>query len=458
MPTNGRVQTSVSSSQALLRAPQLFVTNLLSGTFQSLRHRNYRLFFFGQLISLIGTWLQNTALAWLVYSLTKNAMTLGLVSFLGSIPVLFFSIYAGTFADEHPKRRILIWTQAAAGVQAILLAVAIWTGNATVFIIGLANFLLGIVNAFDMPTRQAFVVEMASKEDVTNAVALNSAIFNGARLLGPAFAGYIIYALSIDMCFFLNGISYIAVIMGLMMMRFTQQPVRKRASDVTRWGAMKEGILYLNNIPQLRALMFLVMGMTLFGWSYTVNLPVVAGTLLRGGSGAYSALLSANGAGALLAALSQAAFGAKMDSRRMIFVGLGAFILGLGALSFATSLPLAIAALVLIGWGIITFFITANTTLQRRTPDELRGRVMSIYTLAFAGLFPFGSLFAGWLASTLGVGDAFRINAVVLLGFAVPAFLFVRKLPRLAATQKDSAQEILAGEQEAIQAEQISRA
>ncbi|MDP4200056.1 MAG: MFS transporter [Bacteroidota bacterium] len=453
MEFNGKALLPDVSWRKLKHAPQ----NLLSGTFRSLRHPNYRLFFFGQLISLIGTWLQNTALAWLVYSLTKNAMTLGIVSFLGSIPVLFFSVLAGTFADEHPKRRILVWTQAAAGVQAILLAVAIWTGNATVVVIGIANFLLGIVNAFDMPTRQAFVVEMASKEDVTNAVALNSAVFNAARLIGPAFAGYIIYALSIDMCFFLNGISYIAVILGLMMMRFDRLEIRKRALNVTRWSAMKEGIAYLNRIPQLRALMFLVMGMTLFGWSYTVNLPVVADHLLRGGSSVYSALLAANGAGALLAALSQAAFGSRFDARRMLFVGLGAFIVGLVTLSFALSIWMAVVALVCIGWGIITFFITANTTLQRRTPDHLRGRVMSIYTLAFAGLFPFGSLFAGWLAQFLGVADAFRINAAVLLCFAVPAMLYLRNVPRLRTLPREALEALLAGEQQVIQAEQISK-
>src|ERR1035437_4641268 len=227
MEINGKALLPDVNWRTLKHAPQ----NLLTGTFRSLRHPNYRLFFFGQLISLIGTWLQNTALGWLVWSLTKNSMTLGIVSFLGLIPVLFFFVLADTFADEHPKRKILIWTQAAAGVQAILLAVAIWTGNATVVVIAIANFLLGIVNAFDMPTRQAFVVEMASKEDVTNAVALNSAVFNSARLIGPAFAGYIIYALSIDMCFFLNGISYIAVIIGLMLMRFDRVQVRRRAPE-----------------------------------------------------------------------------------------------------------------------------------------------------------------------------------------------------------------------------------
>jgi MFS family permease len=433
------------------------IFGLLSGTFRSLRHRNYRLFFIGQLISLIGTWLQNTALGWLVWSLTHDSMILGIMSFLGSIPVLFLSILAGTVADEHPKRRILVITQVSAGIQAILLAIAIWTGSVTVIVIGAANLLLGIVTAFDLPTRQAFVVEMASKEDVTNAVALNSAIFNAARLIGPAFAGYIIYALSIGMCFFLNGISYIAVIVGLLMMRFNRPQVPARTREVSRMGAMTEGISYLYSVPQLRSLMFLVIGMTLFGWSYTVNLPVVAGNLLRGGASTYSALLSANGAGALLAALSQAAFAGRFDARNMLFTGLGVFIVALFGLSFAHTLAASVILLIFIGWGLITFFITANTTLQRRAPDELRGRVMSIYSFAFAGLFPFGSLLAGWIASQFGVADAFRLNAVLLSCFAIPAFLFIRKLPRLSTTREDAVQEMLASEQEAIEAEQISQ-
>ena len=429
---------------------------LLSGTFRSLRHRNYRLFFFGQLISMIGTWLQNTALSWLVWSITHDSMTMGLMSFLGSIPVLFLTVYAGTLADERPKRTILIMTQVAAGVQAILLAVAIWTHSESVIVLGAANLLLGIINAFEMPTRQAFVVEMASKEDVTNAVALNSSVFNAARLIGPAFAGWVIYALSIDMCFLLNGLSYIAVIVGLMMMRFDTVVTRTRRDDVTRLEAMKEGVAYLNSVPQFRALMLMVIGMTIFGWPYTVGLPAVASHLLAGGASTYSALLSANGAGALLAALTMATFAGKLDGRKMLAAGLGTFVVGLLLLSMAHTRPVAITALVLLGWGIITFFITANTTLQRQTPDRLRGRVMSIYILGFAGLFPFGSLLAGWFASVFGVANAFRLCAVSLMIIGLPSLLYIRKQPRLKTSQAEAIEELLASEEEVYEAERIS--
>lgn len=433
------------------------VTGLLADTFRSLRHRNYRLFFFGQLVSLIGTWLENTAFSWLVYSLTKDSIALGIMGFLGSIPVLLLSVIAGTVADEYPKRKLLIITQAAAGGISIALAGYLWTGNSSIIVIGAARFVLGAVTAFDLPTRQAFVVEMASKEDVTNAVALNSAVFNGARLIGPAFAGYIIASISMTMCFFLNGVSFLAVIIGLAMMRFEHVIVHKRQHETSRIESMKEGLRYLNGIPQLKALMFLVVAMTLFGWSYTVNLPVVAGALLRGGASTYSALLSANGAGALLAALTQAAFSSKLEPRRMVFIGMAVFILSLLGLSYCTSKLAAIALLVLIGWGLITFFITANTTLQRRVPDELRGRVMSIYSLSFAGLFPFGSILAGYLAGLLGVAEALRINAVVLVFCAIPAYLYVRRLPTLSSIPLESVKQLLGSEQEIFEQEQISR-
>jgi MFS family permease len=433
------------------------LSHLFSDTFRSLRHRNYRLFFTGQLVSLIGTWLENTAFSWLVYSLTKDSIALGIMGFLGSIPVLLLSVIAGTVADEYPKRKILIITQAASGGISIALAGYLWTGSTSMIVIGAARFLLGAVTAFDNPTRQAFVVEMASKEDVTNAVALNSTIFNGARLIGPAFAGYIIASISMTMCFFLNGVSFLAVIISLTMMRFDQVYVHKRSTETSRVDAMKEGVRYLNDIPQLKALMGLVIAMTLFGWSYTVNLPVVAGVLLKGGSSTYSALLSANGAGALLAALSQAAFAGKLEPRRMVFIGMGVFILGLALMSYCSSVLAAIGVLVLIGWGLITFFITANTTLQRRVPDELRGRVMSIYTLSFTGLFPFGSLLAGYLADRLGVADALRINAVILAICAIPAYLYVRRLPKLSSQPIEEVERVLGSEQGIYEQEQISR-
>jgi MFS family permease len=434
------------------------VSNYFGNTFRSLRHRNYRLFFWGQLISLLGTWLQNTALAWLVYSLTHDSRTLGLIAFIGSAPILLLSMYAGTVADEFPKRKIVIITQAASGLLAVILALVIWTNYTSVAIIALISFLLGVVNAFDLPARQAFVVEMTNKEDLPNAVALNSAIFNAARLLGPALGAEIIYFFSIPMCFFLNGISYIAVIVGLLMMKFNHEVTHKRSAEVSRYSAMKVGLEYLWGVPQLRALMGLVIAMTLFGWSYSVNLPVVAGDLLRGNARVFGRLLSANGLGALLAALSQAGLAGRFDTRRTVFVAIAVFIVSIVTIALVHVYVVILIALVGCGWGIITFFITANTTLQRRVPDELRGRVMGIYALSFAGLYPFGSLLAGFLAHQFGVSVAFGINAGILFALSLPIFFYLNKLPRLSkASEAERIEELMTSEVAVTQAEQIAR-
>lgn len=405
---------------------------LLKQTFRSLRHPNYRLFFFGQTVSMLGTWVHNTARSWLVYSLTFDPRSLGVVNFIGAIPVLLLSVVAGTVADEYPKRRILIATQILAALTAFVLAALIWTDSAALWTIYLINFVFGISSAFEMPTRQAFVVEMVGREDLSNAVALNSATFNGARLVGPALGAAIMAALTVTSCFIFNGLSFIAVIFSLMLMRFTQNEVRRPKPHASRMSAMLEGLKYLIAVPQFRALMILVIAMTLFGWCYTVNLPVIADKILGGGSSIYAALLSANGGGALIAAITQAAGSNRFDPRRMVFVGIFVFVVSLGVIAVASDMWLILLMLIVSGWGIITFFITANTYLQHRISDELRGRVMGIYTLSFAGLFPFGSLIAGYLAHSYGVRVAFGINAILLGAIGLSVYYSTHRLPRLA--------------------------
>ena len=401
-------------------------------TFSSIRHRNYRLFFTGQIISLIGTWLQATALSWLVYSLTRDARALGLMAFLGAVPVLLLGAYAGTIADEYPKRRILVITQSAAGFFALVLALCVWQGWTSLWVLGSINVMMGIVIAFDLPTRQAFVVEMVGKKDISNAIALNSAIFNGARLIGPAIGAAIIAGISIEVCFFLNGLSFIAVIIGLLMMRLDTPLREPRNAKISRFDSMKEGVKYLYTIPNYRALMTLVIGMTLFAWSYTVNLPVIAVEILHGDSATYGILLSANGLGALGAALTQAAFGAKMRPRYMLFLAITTFVIAMTLIPLMQTIVPILFLLGVAGWSIISFFITANSTLQRFVPDELRGRVMGIYSLSFAGLFPFGSLLAGYLTHEYGVSVALWVDSVIVALIAIPTYLFVRTLPRLA--------------------------
>jgi MFS family permease len=400
-------------------------------TFRSVRHRNYRLFFMGQSVSLIGTWLQNTALSWLVYSITQDSRALGIMSFLGSVPVLLIGIYAGTIADEYPKRKIIMITQSLAGLFALVMALVVWQGWTTIWILGAINFLLGITIAFDLPTRQAFVVEMVGKEDVANAVALNSSVFNAARLVGPAIAAMLIANVSIEVCFLLNGLSFIAVIISLSRMRIPNEERKARKQHASRLHAMKEGVHYLYKIPNYRALMTLVVAMTLFAWSYTVNLPAIAVKVLHGSEGTYASLLSANGLGALLAALSQAAFGPRMRPRSMLYISIATFVVAVSIIPFVTIQIGVMALLVVAGWSIITFFITANSTLQRYVPDELRGRVMGIYSLSFTGLYPFGSLLTGFLGHEFGVGPALWVDAGIMALVTIPTYFWARTLPRL---------------------------
>ncbi len=417
-----------------------YITDAIRHTFRSLRHRNYRLFFTGQSVSLVGTWLHNTALTWLVYSMTHDARALGLMTFLSAVPVLLFGAFAGTVADEFPKRRILIITQSSAAVLALVLALAVWQGWQTLFLIGTVSALFGLTIAFDLPTRQAFVVELVGKEDAANAVALNSALFNAARLAGPAVAAAIIASSSIELCFLLNGISFLAVIYGLMRMKLPAEHHLPHKHNGKRLDAMREGIRYLYSIPNFRALMTLVIVMTLFAWSYTVNLPVIAVEVLKGNSSVYGALLASNGFGALIAALVQAAFGTRMQPRVIIFTSITTFVLSISTLPLLQSVGAVMICLVVVGWSLVTFFITANSTLQRYVPDHYRGRVMGIYSLIFAGFFPFGSLLAGFLTQSYGVIASLWFDGAVIAIVALPTYLFLRNKPRLADILKDRAE------------------
>ncbi len=415
----------------IIRRASTETSEVVTKAVSALRHRNFRLFFFGQSVSMIGTWVHNTALSWLVYSITFDPRSLGWVSFIGAVPVLLLSAVAGTIADEYPKRRILIYSQILASLMAFALAVTIYTDNATLTLITIINFFFGVSNAFEMPTRQSFVVEMVGREDLSNAVALNSAVFNGARLAGPAVGAAVMTSMGIAACFLINGISFVAVIFSLAAMRFAVKEEKMGTVRVSRLAAMKEGVIYLASVPQFRALMALVVAMTIFGWSYSVNLPVVADKILGGDSSTYAALLSANGAGALVAAITQAAFSHKFDPRNMIFTGIAVFIVSILIIPFCTVSWPILLCLVGTGWGIITFFITANTYLQHRVPDSLRGRVMGIYTLSFAGLFPFGSLLAGFLAHAFGVKAAFLTSGFALLVIAGIVYYYALRIPRL---------------------------
>ncbi len=380
--------------------------------FRSLQFRNYRLFFFGQLISLVGTWMQNIGQAWLVYELTHSAVWLGAIGFLTSVPVLLFSMFGGTVADKIPKKKIIVATQTASMIQAFILAALYWTHFITPEIVGFLALTLGIINAFDMPSRQSFVVEMVGKEYLGNAVALNSAVFNSARMFGPAIGGLVIGAFGVGWCFFLNGLTFIAVIIGLLLMNVAEQRnLEQRTTSVFQ--SIREAVRYVRAEPVMMAVLFLVSILTIFGWSYSVLLPIFADVVLKIGAIGYGNLLSANGIGALISALTVASVGHKVAPRKFIYGGISLFVCSILIFAFSSSPSLSIICMIGIGMGLIAFFATANASLQNRVPDNLRGRVMGLYAVVFQGFFPFGSLGIGLAADWVGVRIAIAGGACV---------------------------------------------
>jgi MFS family permease len=394
-------------------------------TFRSLRHRNYRLFWFGQMISLIGTWIQNVAQGWLVFRLTNSPFLLGAVSAFAGLPVLFFSLPAGVLADRVKKRKFIIFTQAGAMILAFILAFLTFTGLVRVWHVMFLALCLGLVNAFDAPTRQAFVKEMVGKEDLLNAIALNSAIFNGARILGPAIAGILISLTGEAGCFFINGLSYIAVIIGLGLMRM--KDVIFHTKNTSFLVSFKEGVSYMIGNKRGLALILMVSSMSIFGFSYAVLMPVFARDILKAGPSGLGFLMSAAGVGAITAGLGLASRKAG-EKLKYMQAGIIVFFIALSLFSFSESFFLSLIFLLGAGWGMISVVGTSNTLLQEIIPDELRGRVMSFYTMMFMGTMPIGSFLAGTLGQALGVIWAVRIGA--LLCFVISLFLFKKFIQR----------------------------
>jgi MFS family permease len=399
----------------------------LGQTFASLKHRNFRLFFFGQLVSLIGTWMQNTAQSWLIYDLTKSKWLLGVAAAVATGPMLFLSTWGGSVADRRPKRSILLVTQSAMMVLAFALAALVWSGWVRPWHILLLAAGSGVAMAFDMPARQAFIVEMSSREDLMNALSLNSSIVNGARVVGPAVAGLLLAKTGAAPCFFLNGLSFLAVLAGLLMMRLPEfVPPQKPAST---WQHAVEGFAYVAKHRRVRTLLLLFTVVGIFGWSYSVLMPAFAADVLHVGKQQFGALLSANGIGALCGALFVATFGKRLPPRLLIFGGLGLFSVMLFMLSVSRDYYVALACMAVAGWGMLLYFSTTNTLLQTSVPDQMRGRVMGIWAVVFGGMMPVGGLEAGALSNWLGVQRAVAIGALVCGLAALGTWLSVRKYP-----------------------------
>ncbi len=391
-----------------------------SGTFRALRHRNFRLFWWGQLFSLAGTWMQMAAQGWLVYRLTDSAFYLGLVGFARYFPVLLFSLIGGVVADRLPKRDLILLTQLVAMIQAFLLAGLTATGAIQIWQIIALSALLGLVNAFDTPARQAFIVEMVGKEDLMNAIALNSSVFNSARIVGPLLAGVLVPTVGETGCFFLNGISFLAVLIGLWridVLSLSQAPLEGGESSI--WLQLKEGLSYARRNATLLTLLALVGISSLFGLPYTTLMPAFARDVLGVGATGYGALLAAVGLGALSGALFLASRGSDWLKGRLFTLGNLLFPLGVLAFSLARSFVLSEILLVLVGFGFVLQNATANTLLQTIAKEGFRGRVMSLHALAFIGLSPIGDLQAGTVAHLAGVPLAVSLGALVCLGAAL---------------------------------------
>lgn len=404
-----------------------YYKNSVKSIFRTLRYRNYRLFFGGQLISLIGTWMQQIAMTWLVYRMTNSALLLGIVGFASQMPTFLLSPFAGVLADRMNRHRIIIITQTLAMVQAGALAVLTLTGNIAVWHIISLSVFLGLVNAFDIPTRQTFVLEMIeNKEDLGNAIALNSSMFNGARLIGPAIAGMLLTVIGEGLCFLLNAISFVAVIVALLAMKLPPQQRTSHTHGVIR--GLKEGVTYAFGFAPIKYILMLVALISAMGMPYSVLMPVFAKDILRGGPHTLGFLMGATGVGAMTGALYLASRKTVVGLGRWIAIAAGIFGLGLIGFSFARVLWLSMGLLFVVGFGMMTQMASCNTILQTIAEDDKRGRVMSFYTMAFMGMAPLGSLLAGSLASTIGAPYTLFISGVICI---FGATMFATKLPLL---------------------------
>jgi MFS family permease len=407
-------------------------------TFRALRHRNYRLYFFGQLISLTGTWLQTAALTWLAYDMTGQSRWPALVGAVQVMPTFVLGGWGGTLADRWPKRPLIFGSQALLLVLALLLAGLVLSGTATVWHLLAVATACGLVNAVDLPARLAFVIEMVGREDLVNAVALNSLLFNTARLVGPA-AAAVLLRLGPGLCFLLNGLSFVAVLAALAAMRLP--PARPAAPGVERGTSLWAGFAYLGRRPQLVLLVVLSGAMSFFGWPVLSLLPAVADRQLGLGKEGYSGLLSAVGGGALVAALAVASFGTGARRGRLLALGVALASAGLGGLALVRDLPAALGFCTLAGGGLILFFATSQAVMQLGSADHNRGRVMGIWSMLLSGAHPLGHLSAGPAADRWGVppvlgGEALGIAAAG--GLVLLAWLALKKGPRTSLTASPS--------------------
>jgi MFS family permease len=383
----------------------------LTETYPALRQRNFRYYWFGQCISLIGMWMQSTAQQWLVYSLTKSALLLGLLGAAQFGPVMILSLVAGVFIDRYPKQRLLIVTQVILMLQAFVLALLVWTEQVTYWHVLILAMLLGLVNTLDQPTRQSFMPELVEKKDLRSAIGLNSAIFNVARMIGPALSAVLLAKYNAGLLFFLNGISFIPVIIGIYLIK--PKPLKNTRVQETFFVEILEGLKYIRQSALLRNTILSMLVIGTFVMNFNVITPLYAGEVLNEGVNGYGILLSATGAGSLIGALIVASW-SRGNPKPQLLWGSGFIVsASLIVLEPIHSLPLAVIMFMIIGFFNILFMTTANLIIQMNTSDQFRGRVMSIYSFAFLGTSPIGNLFAGYIIEKLGASMGISICGTI---------------------------------------------
>lgn len=391
---------------------------------RALRYRNYRLFFFGQGISLIGTWMQFLAISWLVYRLTGSPFILGVVAFASQVPTFLIAPFAGVLADRFARRRILLITQSLSALQAFLLTALTLSGIIEVWQIIMLSTILGIINGFDVPVRQAFVADMIErKEDFGNAIALNSSLFNLARFIGPSLAGLLIAATGEGICFFFNGLSFLAVIFALAAMRIKSPKVSRQAGAVLK--ELRDGLAYAFGFLPIRFVLFLVSLVSLLGMMYIVLMPIFAREILGGGAHTLGFLVGFTGLGALTGAVFLAWQRDGRGLERIVFFSTLIFSFGLMAFAFSRILWISLFVIFAVGFGMMAQMASANTILQNLTDDDKRGRVMSFFTMAFMGMSPFSGLLGGVVASHLGASATMFLSGLCCL---LGVLLFSRRL------------------------------
>ncbi|NLI14648.1 MAG: MFS transporter [candidate division Zixibacteria bacterium] len=394
---------------------------------RALGSRNYRLYFAGQGISLIGTWMQRIAQSWLVYRLTDSVFLLGIVGFSTQIPTFLVAPFAGVLVDNKNRYRILLASQIFAAIQAFILAILVLTNTVKVWHIIVLGVVLGIINAFDMPSRQSLIVEMIeNRDDLSNAIALNSTMVNGARLVGPTIAGLLIAAVGEGICFLLNALSFLAVIAALLAMKLNLPPVQKKG--IAMLSNLKEGFKYAFGFPPIRAILLLLALVSIMGMPYTVLMPIFARDILRGGPHTMGFLMGSVGVGALIGAIYLASRKSVIGLTKVLVFAASLFGTGLVLFSLSRNLFLSIVLLLFVGMGMMLQMATSNTLLQTLVDDDKRGRVLSFYNMSFFGMAPLGSFLAGSLASKIGTPATVAFGGITCI---IGAIIFLKSLPQL---------------------------